>query len=302
MSRITLEEELDSNESTIKRTIRDMRIFLDAPIDYNHELGGYYYNQESGERPFEIPGLWFNSDELFALITTHKLLSDIQPGLLNDSVGAFRNRIETLLKDKVSGKGEVAKRVRILQSAVRPTDAADFKKITTALVNRQQINVLYHSRSKDKTTDRMLSPQRLIYYRDNWYLDAWCHLQNELRIFSLDRIKPTFIADIEAKDISDREMDEHFTQTFGIFAGSVQQTAVLMFSNTAARWVADEQWHPQQEGEVQRDGGYILKVPYGNPTELIREILKHGAEVEVLEPETLREQVRAELKAALKKY
>ncbi len=297
-----LEEKAEASRSTITRTITAMRNYFEAPIEYDHSRNGYYYNQKEGEHPFEIPGLWFNSDELFALITTQKLLSDIQPGLLEDSIGAFRHRIDQLLKGKVTGKGEIAKRVRILQSTPRNTDVADFRKITSALVNRQRINVLYHSRSKDETSERMISLQRLIYYQDNWYLDAYCHKQQALRIFSLDRLKPIYIDEQKSLEIDKQELNDYFTQTFGIFAGQATDTAELKFSDTAARWVADEKWHPNEKGEVQRDGSYILKVPYGNPTELIQEILKYGDDVEVLSPLELREQIREILLKTLEKY
>lgn len=51
------------------------------------------------------------------------------------------------------------------------------------------MRIRYHSRSKDERTERVVSPQRLIYYRDNWYLDAWDHLREALRSFSIDRIR-----------------------------------------------------------------------------------------------------------------
>ncbi len=302
VSRRDLEELLESNRSTIKRTIEEMRLFLDAPIKYDRRQNGYYYDIKEGEHPFEIPGLWFNSNELFALMVTHRLLSKVQPGLLDASISPFRRRIEALLKGKEAGRGEIAHRVRILQAAVRPTRVDDFRKVTTALVNRCQLRLFYHSRSGDETTDRIVSPQRLVYYRDNWYLDAYCHLRNELRTFSLDRLKPIRMNERPAKEIDDQNLDDHFTKTFGIFAGVVQDIATLHFTSQASKWVADEYWHPEQEGNILKDGGYELKIPYGNSTELVREILKYGAEVEVVEPKSLRDTVASTLQAAIRKY
>jgi len=235
-------------------------------------------------------------------MVTHRLLSEIQPGLLDASISPFRMRIEALLKGKEAGRGEISRRVRILQTSARPTNVDDFRKVTTALVNRTQLRLFYHSRSGDETTERSVSPQRLVYYRDNWYLDAYCHLRNELRTFSLDRLKPVRTDGRPANEIDDQELDDHFTRTFGIFAGSVQDVATLHFTSQASKWVADEYWHPEQEGKILKNGGYELKIPYGNPTELVREILKYGEEVEVVAPESLRETVASTLRAAIKKY
>ncbi|MDT8429578.1 MAG: WYL domain-containing protein [Pseudomonadales bacterium] len=53
--------------------------------------------------------------------------------------------------------------------------------------------IKYSSRSKEELSERWVSPQRLVYYRDNWYLDAWCHLREGLRMFSIDRLDVAII-------------------------------------------------------------------------------------------------------------
>ena len=80
------------------------------------------------------------------------------------------------------------------------------------------------------------------------------------------------------------------------------KTAVLHFSAERARWVADEQWHPQQVGQYLTDGRYELQIPYRDERELVMDILRHGAEVEVVGPAALRETVAAQLKSALARY
>ena len=70
------------------------------------------------------------------------------------------------------------------------------------------------------------------------------------------------------------------------------QWAKLRFTPAAARWVATEQWHPQQKASTDDEGRYLLELPYANPTELVMDILRHGAEVEVLAPAELRQAVR----------
>jgi hypothetical protein len=57
------------------------------------------------------------------------------------------------------------------------------------------------------------------------------------------------------------ELDAHFAASYGIFAGAASQTAVLRFTAERARWVADEQWHPQQQGGFLADGRFELRIP-----------------------------------------
>lgn len=79
-------------------------------------------------------------------------------------------------------------------------------------------------------------------------------------------------------------------------------TAVLGFSPRMARWVADETWPPDQRGQWLLDGRYELEFPFANPTELIRDILRFRADVEVVKPKALKDLVVAQLKAALGQY
>lgn len=164
------------------------------------------------------------------------------------------------------------------------------------------MRVLYHGRERDRTTERVISPQRLVYYRSNWYLDACCHLRRGLRSFSLDRLHLVEVHDEPAQDISDAVLDKHYASAYGIFAGTPKYKAVLHFTSAAARWVVDEQWHPEQEGKVLSDGSYVLKVPYSDDRELMMDILKYGPDVEVQAPKRLRAAVAARLSAAAGRY
>lgn len=79
-------------------------------------------------------------------------------------------------------------------------------------------------------------------------------------------------------------------------------TAILHFTEYRARWVAEEMWHPKQQGRFLADGRYELRIPYGKPHELIMDILKYGPDVEVIAPESLRQVVREKLTQAVGLY
>ena len=123
-----------------------------------------------------------------------------------------------------------------------------------------------------------------------------------LRTFSVDRVRSARELEETADTIPNKELDEYFASSYGIFSGKANKTAVLRFSRERARWVADERWHPQQAGQFLTDGRYELRIPYRDDRELIMDILRHGAEVEVVEPASLRKAVAEHLKAALAQY
>ena len=301
VSRQILEERLECSPATVKRLIEELRLHFNAPLKYDREHNGYFYDTREGE-VFELPGLWFNANELYALLTVQQLLQQTQPGLLDDHLKPIKNRLEKILATVQLNKGEIAKRIRILRMTARNTASEHFRSVASALLQRKRLHIHYHSRSNDQSTQREVSPQRLTHYRDNWYLDAYCHKRNALRSFAVDRIHASHPLDQAALEFDEAELDAHFAASYGIFAGQPKETAVLLFSAERARWVADEQWHPQQQGKLLPDGSYELRIPYADSKELVMDILKYGAGVEVLEPAALRQEVINRLQAAMEKY
>ena len=301
VSRSTLEQELECSRATVKRIIQEMKLYFNAPLEYDRERNGYYYDTRAGQT-FELPGVWFNESELHALLTTQQLLEQLQPGLLGSHLKPIKERVEKLLAAGQHDSSEIAKRVRILRMSGRRMSSEQFQTVAGALLQRKRLAIRYHGRGNDIETRREISPQRLTHYRDNWYLDARCHQRNALRSFAVDRLREAKALGKRAKDIAEKELDAHFASGYGIFAGKPNYTAVLHFTPQRARWVAEEQWHPQQQGRILENGGYELRIPYSDPRELVMDALKHGAEVEVISPPELRELIHKQLASALAQY
>ena len=300
VSRQRLEEELECSRATVKRIIEDMRRYLNAPIVYEPEYNGYRYDQTAGGM-YELPGLWFNASELHALLTVQQLLAGVQPGLLDQHLKPLQKRIDDLLERQHLGSDGLADRVRILKMGSRQ-GGAPFMAVAGALARRQRLRIGYFNRGADSRSEREISPQRLNYYRDNWYLDAWCHLRDGLRTFALDAIESAIPLEISATRVPEADLERHFTLSYGIFSGIPDQVAVLRFSPERARWVAKEEWHRDQQGQFLSDGRYELHIPYSNPLELLMDVLKYGPDVEVVEPAVLRAEVQRQLREALTCY
>ncbi|NTV96765.1 MAG: YafY family transcriptional regulator [Thiobacillus sp.] len=296
--RAQLETELECSRATLTRILDEMRTFFDAPIEFDKEAGGYKYSRDA----FELPGLWFTPSELLALSAAQKLLAEAQPGLLDGQLAPLKARIDKLLGQAHLGDGELARRLRILRMAARQPDTRVFQAVAGATAQRQRLDIDYHGRERDETSRREVSPQRLVHYRDNWYLDAWCHVRDGLRSFALDRIQAARILEQPARDLDEAELDTHYTATYGIFAGPAKDRAVLRFTAGRARWIADETWHPDQADRWLADGRFERELPYADPRELILDILKYGPDVEVVGPAELRAEIGRRLKAAAAQY
>jgi len=292
---------LECSRATLYRIIAFLRDRLGAPIEHDADRSGFVYAPTVDGRPYELPGVWFSAAELQALVAFRALLNNLDGGLLAEHLRPAAARIEQLLKHGRLRLDEAPKRIRLLGGLGRAPGPA-FDDVAAAVLQRRRLRFAYRGRGRDQVTRREVSPQRLAHYRDNWYLDAFDHGRDALRLFAVDRITSPETTGEAARDIPDRELDEHYASAFGIFAGKANKGALLRFSAERARWVADERWHPEQSGQFLTDGRYELRVPYRDPRELVMEILRHGAEVEVVEPAALREQVVEALRAALGRY
>lgn len=291
--------ELGVSRNTVTRDFEYLRDFFGAPLVYDRERNGHYYDPQAPV--FELPGFWMNASELYALLACEQLLETVNPGLMAPRLAPLKKRVRALLGESGHQAESVSDRVRLQPIQTRDVPEPVFEPIAQATFESRQLRFEYRGRQRGETTQRTVDPQRLLHYRHNWYLLAWCHRPQALRLFSLDRIDHPHYLDQPASNRPGEELDAFTQSSFGIFAGPAESQAVLRFNHQAARWVADETWHPDQRGEW-RGSDYQLTLPYSDPTELMMEILRYGPDVEVLEPGDLRETVRCRLESALKAY
>ena len=299
-------EEMEVSRATVRRDLEYMRDRLAAPILWDNETRCYRYDSDAegeGEDRYALPGLWFNASEVHALMTMEHLLSSLQPGLLEPHIEPLRSRIRRLLDSGDHRAEEVTRRIRVLHMAARQADSEVFGVISHALLRRYRLELEHLNRRTGAVTHRTVSPQRLAHYRDNWYLDSWCHLRKGLRSFAVDAIQAAeIVEDQKAKDVTEAQLEKVLGTGYGIFAGEHTKEAVLRFSPEASRWVAREKWHSRQRGEFNEDGSYTLTIPYADETELVMDIMRHGADVEVLAPDSLRQAVHRRLGEAASRY
>lgn len=291
---------LEISRATLKRDLAYMRDRLNAPIIFDRELGGYRFDKSNVQRgtQYALPGLWFSADEIHALLTMHHLLSTLDTGgLIGAHIQPLLSRLTALLGAADNSAEEVKKRVKIEMVGVRHLQLAHFGGVGSALLLRKRLLIDYYARGTDRLSQREVSPQRLVYYRGNWYLDAWCHLRRDLRSFSVDAMRRVEIMEKAAQDVAEKKLDDVLGAGYGIFSGKKVQWATLLFSPQCARWVANERWHPNQKGTLRNDGSYELKIPYSKDTELLMDVLKYGAGVKVLAPAGLIKRVSDEISA-----
>ncbi len=294
---------LEISRATFKRDLDYLRDRMNAPIIYDRSMGGYRFDRPNAGDKIELPGLWFSEKEATALVLMQHLLANLDTsGLLSPHIAPLMDIVDGILgQSEVSAK-ELRKRIKVFGMSARKNVLENFEEVGVSLLKRQRLQLSYYSKGKNELTERAVSPQRLIFYRDNWYLDAYCHFRKGLRSFAMDGIRTAHVLEDKATEVPEKELHENFAESYGIFSGKATQRAKLRFTPEKARWVSAETWHGQQVSSFDKDGNYTLEFDYNQDPELVMEIMKHGDGVEVMGPASLKSKVRAELEKALKKY
>ena len=303
-----LQDELAVSPATLKRDLQYLRDRLSAPIVYDAFSNGYRFaapSSNTASARHELPGLWFSENEIHALLTMHQLLAGLDDdGVLARHLQPLMEKLQGMLGTDESAARELMRRVKVIVTARRRVPSKHFELLGSALMQRRRLHLRYFKRSDRTTSEREVSPQRLVNHRSTWYLDAWCHASNALRRFALDAVRDATLLDSKAKHVALRELESELDAGYGIYGGGDAKLkwATLVFNAEAAQWVANEEWHPQQRARWLDDGRYELQVPYGDPTELAMDILRHGDSVVVTGDKALAAAVKDRLRSALARY
>lgn len=302
--RLRFDEMLDRlsvSPATLKRDLKYLREQIGMPIDYDAFERSYLVAESPQRARQEMPGLWFSEADLSSLLLAQRLLAEIDPsGGLAPRLRDLLQRVKAMVS-YTDGGWELADRIRITAAGRRAVDPVAFSKVTTGLMQRKRLHLRHSTQPSLAETERDISPQRLVFHR-TWYLDAWCHLSQGLRRFALDAMTEVSALDEVAVEIPLSEVERLMDGGYGAFAGEANYWAVLVFSPNASRWAGTELWHPMQRSRQLEDGRLEVMLPYDKPNELVMDILRYGAEVEVVGNPALRAAVAASARAICSLY
>ena len=290
---VKLAERFEISPKTAQRAIEFMRDRLLAPLEYVPAERGYRYTDEA----YELPGSWIGQDELTALMVAYRLASTVPDKKLKRSCAAILKRV--LARHGMGGAismEDLEEKVSVKNIAYSRTDGRVFHQVLSHLLHGRPLSIEYYSPHRDETTRRDILPLHLLHYMGTWHIIAHCGMKNDLRDFVVSRIMSLRPSDRElAPHFSAAQVKAYIRRNFGIMHSAETHQVRLRFAAAVAPWVAEQVWHPTQELEREPDGALILSFPVADFREIKREVLRHGAQAEVLSPPALRDEIRREI-------
>jgi predicted DNA-binding transcriptional regulator YafY len=212
-------------------------------------------------------------------------------------------KLSTMLPDGVSVRLDAMADLLAVLPAARPYyDPEAFCALSTAVVCRRRVEMVYWTADRNETTRREFDPYDLVLIEDGWFAVGYCHLRKAIRMFAVQRVRSVRDTSATFDRPVDFRLDDYMQGSFRAVRGDGDHEVVLRFTSEVAGRITEKQWHPSQTLEHQPDGSLIVRFRLSSTVEIKRWILGFGASVLVLEPESLRAEIATDLKQLIKAY
>lgn len=293
-----LADHFELSRKTAQRNIEFMRDRLIAPLEYNPSKKGYYYLDNT----FELPHFPVTQEEILSVLLARNLLSYTAGGLISEAINRFGKKLFAATGQFGLTADQMDKAFSATWHGYAPAQGNLFRQVADALLSRNLIRFTYQSPGTGQKTHRLAEPHHLQHYMASWVLIAWCRLRNDWRKLYLARMTDITI-EPETFDPKPIDLWKHLIEdAFGIFQAQETVPVVLRFTPFRARWIKEQFWHPDQTMTRVDDGSLELSFPVADFREIKLKILQFGADVEVISPEDLRQEVQDEINKMIKIY
>jgi predicted DNA-binding transcriptional regulator YafY len=296
-----LADELECHPRTVYRDLEALQI-AGFPIYTDRQDGRSLWSLlDTVKHQIPIP---FTLTELMALYFSRDMLKVFKDTQFHESLESLFRKVKSTLPP---GSLEYLDQVeQILHVGLKPyKEYGKFREIINqvneAALNRKRVEIVYFSLSQRKKTKRRLDPYRLWFFNGTFYLIGYCHLRKTMRIFALDRIRMLHQTEESFAVPEDFRLEDFLRSSFGVFQGEPCRVRIR-FAPEAAGYIQEKIWHESQKILPQKDGSLIFEAEVAGTDEIKFWVMTWGANAQVLEPESLREEIRREAAVMLTRY
>jgi proteasome accessory factor C len=245
-------------------------------------------NAEYLTRPLRL-----DSSEASALIVALRALREGSDDQVRPIVDRTLNKLEAAAGDGAA----LAARVDIRMPQEPDGLHRLREQLSRAVDEQRQVRLDYYVPTRDESTERVVDPMRVVTADGNTYLEAYCNLAEDQRLFRLDRISAAEVLDSPVPEHSDLQPRD---LAAGLFQPSGDDLLATLRLSSGARWVSE--YYPVEETVETQDGGLTVRLRVADPAWLVRLMLRLGSAAELVDPPELAERVRTVAAEALANY
>lgn len=251
---------------TFQRDLNDIRSIYDIDIQFDRSRKVYYVNdegcQEANERVIE-------AYDTFNALSIYDRLSDFIH---------FENR--------------------------RSKGTENLYGLLHAIQNQIVISFTYTKYWEEFGSYRVVEPYALKEFKNRWYLVGNDCNKKRIRIFALDRLQNLEISKRKFSRSLDFDLQTYFSNSFGIISseGNATEEIILSFTPDQGKYIKSLPLHSSQQILIDNQQEILIKLNLAITFDFIMELLSYGADVTVIKPMALVEEMKSIYQAALSKY
>jgi len=283
--------------STIEKDLFTMKMEHDAPIRYSKKNGGYFYEDPD----FSINDVPLSEDELASIRFAVSTLQQFREVPFFQQFGMAIDKIVNRVAVGEQSQ-ELSKYIQF-EAAVSTGGNDYLPTLLEGIQAQKRVWFMYTSFQQQQSKPRKVSPLFLKEYRNRWYLICFDLQKQDISTFALDRMTDLQLLDEAAQIPSDFNATDYFRDAIGITAFRGEALRIVLKADAiAARYIETQAFHQSQKLLEKQDAFSIFELRILVTEEFIRSLLGYAGEVEVIEPQSLRQTLKERAQALLKRY
>ncbi len=288
-----LAADLNVSDKTVRR---DLQFLAKIGFPLRESVGEYGRKSWKLDESTNVPPLRFNLTEVLSLYLARRSLEPLAgTNVWMGAQSAFKKIRATLGEAAVDYLEKLA---NVFQQT--PLAAGNYAKhadlierLLIAIEDRKIAWVVYQSARATEPVSTEVYPLVLLWHRGSLYLLAHARVDDKVKTYKLDRISDVEVTSLVFNLPDEFDVRQYLASSFGILQGDGSVTKVrVRFDATVARYVTEKTWHTSQQCAPQSDGSLLAEFLLGDLRELKAWLLSFGQHAEVLEPKSLRTEMR----------
>jgi len=296
-----LAADLDCHPRTVYRDLEALQV-AGFPV-YNERVGNksLWALFDSAKHLIPVP---FNVTELMALYFSRDMLKTLKETIFYDALESLFQKVKTTLPPEYLhylAQFEDSLKVGLKPYKNYAQHGEVINRVNQAVVNRLYLDIIYYTMNRKKMTRRTVAPYKIWFFDGTFYMLAFCQLRQGIRLFALDRVKSLETREDHFDMPKDFDVDALLQSSFGAFLGETVDV-VIWFSADIAGYIEEKVWHASQEIDKQDDGSILFRIKVAGTDEIKFWVMTWGAKAKVLEPLSLRDEIRSEIDKMRESY
>ena len=285
-----------TSKVTILKDLEGIENDFPEAIIVKRKIGRYLY-YEYEDKSFSIYNIPLNDNEMAQLAQTISILSRFE-GLPNfDWVDDLIEHFKSSLNIPSTRETIVA-----FDENFDLKGRNWFAALFSAIASEQALEIKYKPFGKD-VINYLFHPYLLKQYNNRWFLFGCVEGYTTLTNLPLDRIEEISPATIAYRPNTEIDFQEYFDEMVGVSKRSSEISKVLIkVSNDLYPYVETKPLHGTQRVVSREDDSMVIQIEVIINRELKQLLLSYGSDITVLSPDSLKEQIEANLMKNLENY